>query len=120
MKEIFINNINQIIKFLIDCHSDLWLATIIIYIFHDLFPFNKSNNLKIVTECYENLRKNKLYKISGKLMKFAVFDELKKNKENTLILLGCKKCGMSQDLKNNEIKCKNCDTKLKCQIWYYI
>lgn len=116
IKEMFINNISEIINFLVDCHADVWLATIIIYLFHDVFPFNKSKYLRIVTECFENLRRNKLYKISAKLMKFAFFDELKTNKQNSLILFSCKKCTATYDPTIFQGKCGNCNLKIQCQI----
>ncbi len=117
MIEIFRNNVIELINFLIDGHADIWLATIIIYIFHEVFSFKKDKYLRIVTECFENLRRLKLHKIAAKLMKFAIFDEMKHNKQNTLILLSCKKCGMAYDSTINPGRCSNCNSKIRCQLW---
>jgi hypothetical protein len=117
MIEIFRNNIIQIINFLIDCHSDIWLATIIIYIFHDLISFNRDKYLRIVLECFENLRRLKLHKFAAKIMKFGVHNELKLNKQNSLILVSCRKCGKSYDPGTFPGLCGSCMTKIKCQIW---
>jgi hypothetical protein len=117
MIEILRNNVIELINFLIDGHADIWLATIIIYIFHDVFSFNKDKYLRIVTECFENLRRLKLHKIAAKLMKFAIFDEMKHNKQNTLILLSCKKCGMAYDPSIYPGLCPSCNSKVRCQIW---
>ena len=117
MIEILQNNIIEIINFLINCHADIWLATIIIYIFQDVFSFNKSKYLRIVCECFENLRRLKLHKIAAKLMKFAIYEEMKHNKQNSLILVSCKKCGMAYDPSVYPGLCGGCNSKIKCQIW---
>lgn len=118
MSEIFMNNIIEIIKFLIDYHADIWLATIIIYIFQTIFTFDKKFIMRIIYECFETLRKFRLFGISAKLMKFSIYEELKHNKQNTLILLSCKKCGMTYDPSVNPSICMNCKIDIKCQIWY--
>jgi len=118
MTEIIKNNIIEIINFLINCHSDIWLSTIIIYLFNDLFNFNQKTFLPIVSECFENLRRQKMYKISAKLMKFSIFEDLKYNKINTVFLFCCKKCGTTFDSKLNPDKCGTCNIKFRCQIWY--
>jgi hypothetical protein len=116
MLEIFNNNILEIIQFLTDNCNDIWLACIIIYIFQNVFNFNKKKVLQILLESFENLRRYKFYNISAKLMKFANFDKLKVNKENTLFFVSCKNCGYLYDATSLG-SCTNCQTKIKCQIW---
>jgi len=117
MSEIFKNNIIEIVKFLIDYHADIWLATIIIYMFQNIFSFDKRFVVRIISECFETLRRFKLYNISAKLMKFSLYDDMKHNKQNTLILLSCKKCGLTYDPSISPSSCPSCKTKIKCQIW---
>ncbi len=116
MIDIFMNNIIEIIQFLTDSYNDIWLACIISYIFQELFNFSKKKVLRIQMEAFENLRRYKLYNISAKLMKFAIYEELKNNKKNNLFLMSCKKCGCVYDATDLG-SCNNCKTKIRCQIW---
>ncbi len=116
MIDIFINNITEIIEFLTDTYNDIWLACIISYIFQDVFTFSKKKVLRIQMEAFENLRRFKLYNISAKLMKFAVYEELKSNKKNNLFLMSCKKCGCVYDATLLG-SCNSCKLKIRCQIW---
>ena len=116
MLEIFTNNIIECIEFLTDNYNDIWLACIISYIFQDVFNLTKKKVLRIQYEAFENLKRYKFYNISAKLMKFALYEELKSNKKNTLFLMSCKKCNSVYD--GTIIgSCNNCKTKIKCQIW---
>ena len=99
-----------------DSYNDIWLACIISYIFQEVFNFSKKKVLRIQMEAFENLRRFKLYNISAKLMKFAVYEELKSNKKNNLFLMSCKKCGCVYDATDLG-SCNNCKTKIRCQIW---
>jgi hypothetical protein len=115
MLEIFTNNILDIIQFLTDSCNDIWLACIIIYIFQNVFNFNKKKVLRILLDAFETLRKYQYYNISTKLVKFAIHEELKKNR-NHHFYVKCKNCDDS--LYDTETGgCLFCRTKLKCQIW---
>ncbi len=96
--------------------SDIWLSTIIIYLFQSVFNFEKKDVIRILSDCLENLRRMKYYNISAKLMKFALYDELKMNKKNNIFFMSCKKCGTTYDI-SNPGACSNCKTKILCQIW---
>jgi hypothetical protein len=116
MLEIFNSNILDILEFLTDNCNDIWLATVIIYIFQSAFNFSKKKVLRILLEAFENLRRYKFYNISAKLMKFAMFDELKKNKHN-FFFVSCRNCGNVYDPLVTLGACSHCKTKLQCQIW---
>lgn len=113
---ILMNNVLQIINFLIENNNDIILAALVTYIFQDYFNFENKFLTRIQYNCVEYVRSFKLYTHAAKLTKFTHSETVKKlfNK-NTLIILSCKNCNAKYDSTKPGI-CNGCELPFVCNV----
>ena len=115
MTKLFIKELSRIIEYLIDTYGDIYLATIICYLFKPILfqdNFLKKRILRLIKQCINNLRKYQLYVDANHLIKYGPKENKKVEEKNEFkFILSCKKCGKS-DFKNE--KC-NCKKELLCE-----
>lgn len=108
------NNILEIINFLIEMENDIILATLVIYIFQDVFDFDIKLVNRVTISCIEYIRGFELHTPATALIKFSKSNLIKSiNKKNSLILMTCKNCNYKYDASKTPL-CNNCENNVKC------
>ena len=114
MTNLIINHLSRIIEYLIDTYGDIYLATIICYLFKPILFRDeklKIRILKLIRQCENNLRKYQLYVDANHLIKYGPEENNKIEEKNEYkFIFSCKNCGMNEF---NEGKCK-CGKILLC------
>ena len=115
MTNLIINHLSRIIEYLIDTYGDIYLATIICYLFKPILFRDeklKIRILKLIRQCENNLRKYQLYVDANHLIKYGPEENNKIEEKNEYkFIFSCKNCGMNEF---NEGKCK-CGKILLCE-----
>lgn len=108
------SNVLQIVDYLIDVHNDLYLATMISYLFHPILEKEgrtRDRLLRMEIDCWDYLKRLKLFVLANKLKKFGL-SELQKHHNDPIIVMTCG-CGICYDgTKNSE--CSSCKKKVNC------
>lgn len=115
MTNLYIKQLSQIIEYLIDTYGDIYLATIICYLFKPVLFQDEKLKLRIlrmIRQCICNLRKYQLYIPANHLIKYGP-EEINKIGESKdfIFIFSCKNCGRN---KFDEGKCK-CGKILSCE-----
>ena len=109
-----INQLTKIIDYLIDDYGDIYLATIICYLFKPiLFRDEKIKNrvLRLIKDCVSNLRKYQLYVDANHLIKFGPEENNKIEKKSYEFKYSCKNC---EKTKFDHGKC-SCGRVIACE-----
>ena len=115
MTSLFVKQLSEIIDYLIDIYGDIYLATIICYLFKPILfkdEMLKIRILRLIKQCVSNLRKYQLYVAANYLIKYGPEENNKTdNKNDFKFIFSCKNCG-----RNNfrEGKCV-CGKVLLCE-----
>ena len=100
MTNLIVNQISRIIEYLIDNYGDIYLATIICYLYKPfLFKDEREKNrvLKLIKQCVNNLRKYQLYIDANHLIKYGPEENKKvQEKSEYKFLFSCKNCGRNE------------------------
>ena len=116
---LIINQLSKIIEYLIDDYGDIYLATIICYLFKPILFQDeklKIRILKLIKDCVNNLRKYQLYVEANHLIKYGP-EENNLIDESTFIFKYSCDCG-NYNFKNGKcscgkiITCEECDKKI--------
>lgn len=113
MTNLMIKQLSRIIEYLIDTYGDIYLATIICYLFKPILfkdEYMKKRILRLIKECVFNLRKYQLYVDANHLIKYGP-EENNRTKEKNLLIFSCKDC---QQYKFKDGKC-SCGKVLLCE-----
>ena len=113
--EITKNNILTIIDYLIDYHNDIYLATIISFLFHPILEKDekiKERLIRMEYDCRESLLKLKLYIEANKIKKFS-FKEISINQREQIFAIICNKCSTLYDA-TKVGKCSSCSGTIIC------
>ena len=108
MTKLFIKELSRIMEFLIDTYGDIYLATIICYLFKPiLFQDNilKMRILRLIKQCVNNLRKYQLYVDANHLIKYGPMENKEVEKKNEYrFTFSCSNCNWV--LKDGKCICK--------------
>ena len=100
MTNLMINQVSKIIEYLIDIYGDIYLATIICYLFKPILFKDervKLRILKLIKQCVNNLRKYQLYIDANHLIKYGPEENNKIQEKNEYkFLFSCKNCGRNE------------------------
>ena len=104
MTNIVIKQLSQIIEYLIDDYGDLYLATIICYLFKPILFHDekvKKRILRLIKDCVDYLRKYQLYVEANHLVKYGPeennhIDE--KSFKYNYACVKCKKCNFKDGI----------------------
>lgn len=114
--EVYKNNLLEIINFLIELENDIILATIIIYIFQDVFEFDENLIKKITIGCIEYIKSFSLFTPAVALIKFSKSTIIKTlNSKSCLFLMSCKLCNKKYDSSKYPF-CNGCNKRIRCAI----
>lgn len=108
------SNVLQIVDYLIDVHNDLYLATIISYLFHPILEKEgrtRHRLLRMEIDCWDYLKRLKLFVLANKLKKFGL-NELQKHQNDPIIVMTCG-CGICYDGTKTS-QCSSCKKKVNC------
>ena len=114
MTNLFIKQLSNIIEFLIDTYGDIYLATIISYLFKPLLfrdEIIKERIIKLIKQCINNLRKYQLYVDANHLFKYGPEQNNKIEEKEYKFIFSCKNCGKNEF---KEGKCQ-CGRILLCE-----
>ena len=114
MTNLFINQLSRIIEFLIDTYGDIYLATIISYLFKPILfkdGIIKERILKLIKQCINNLRRYQLYVDANHLFKYGPKEINIIKEKDYKFIFSCKNCGNHEF---REGKCK-CGRVLLCE-----
>ena len=120
MTNLIIKQLSKIIEYLIDDYGDIYLATIICYLFKP-FLFHdekiKKRTLRLIKECVLNLRKYQLYIEANHLIKYGPKENNIIDKNSFRFNYSCVDCEQYQ-FKDGKcrcgkvIACKECEKKI--------
>ena len=120
MTTILINQLSKIIDYLIDDYGDIYLATIICYLFKPILfkdEILKKRILRLIKDCVNNLRKYQLYVDANHLIKYGPEENNKIDKKTYIFKYSCTKCKI-YEFKDGTcscgkvIACEECEKKL--------
>lgn len=127
MAKLIIRQLSKIIEYLIDDYGDIYLATIICYLFKPiLFQDEKIKKrcLKLIIECVYNLRKYQLYVEANHLIKYGPEENNNLDDKNYIFNYSCLNCKKNK-FKNSKcscgriIACKECGKIISgLLLWY--
>ena len=106
MTNLFIKQISEIIDYLIDIYGDIYLATIICYLFKPILFKDeqlKMRILRLIKQCVNNLRKYQIYIPANHLIKYGPEENNKIDEKNEFVF-SCKNCGKN-DFKEGKCTC---------------
>ena len=108
MINLFANSLSRIIEYSIDIYGDIYLSTIICYLFKPILFTDeklKLRILKLIKQCVNNLRKYQLYVDANHLIKYGPEENNKiGNKNDYKFIFSCKNCG-ANEFKEGKCKC---------------
>ena len=120
MTTILINQLSKIIDYLIDDYGDIYLATIICYLFKPILfkdEILKKRILRLIKDCVNNLRKYQLYVDANHLIKYGPEENNKIDKKTYIFKYSCTKCKI-YEFKDGTcscgkvIACEECEKKI--------
>ena len=120
MTTILINQLSKIIDYLIDDYGDIYLATIICYLFKPILfkdEVLKKRILRLIKDCVNNLRKYQLYVDANHLIKYGPEENNKIDKKTYIFKYSCTKCKI-YEFKDGRcscgkvIACEECEKKI--------
>ena len=120
---VIINQLSKIIDYLIDDYSDIYLATMICYLFKPILFHDEvlqKRILRIIEDCVHNLRKYQLYVPANHLVKYVLEGQINLEEKNYIFKYSCKDCKENEkfNLKNGKFPCGKglfcevCDKKI--------
>jgi len=110
MTNIVIKQLSQIIEYLIDDYGDIYLATIICYLFKPILFHDekvKKRILRLIKDCVDYLRKYQLYVEANHLVKYGPEENIdidEKSFKYNYSCVKCKKCNFEDGIFCEECK----------------
>ena len=120
MTTLVINQLSKIINYLIDDYGDIYLATIICYLFKPiLFKDEKIKKriLRLIKDCVNNLRKYQLYVPANHLIKYGPEENNNIDGKTFIFNYSCTECQLNK-FENGRcscgkvISCEECEKKI--------
>ena len=120
MTTLVINQLSKIIDYLIDDYGDIYLATIICYLFKPvLFKDEKIKKriLRLIKDCVNNLRKYQLYVAANHLIKYGPEENNNIDGKTFIFNYSCTECQLNK-FENGRctcgkvISCEECEKKI--------
>lgn len=120
MTTLVINQLSKIINYLIDDYGDIYLATIICYLFKPILfkdEMIKKRILRLIKDCVNNLRKYRLYVPANHLIKYGPEENNNIDGKTFIFNYSCTECQLNK-FENGRctcgkiISCEECEKKI--------
>ena len=120
MTTLVINQLSKIINYLIDDYGDIYLATIICYLFKPILFKDeriKKRILRLIKDCVNNLRKYQLYVPANHLIKYGPEENNNIDGKTFIFNYSCTECQLNK-FENGRcscgkvISCEECEKKI--------
>ena len=120
MTTLVINQLSKIVDYLIDDYGDIYLATIICYLFKPILFKDenlKKRILRLIKDCVNNLRKYQLYVAANHLVKYGPEENNNIDGKTFIFNYSCTECQLNK-FENGRcscgkiISCEECEKKI--------